>query len=71
VVINFTVSANQSNDFRISGTASSSSLVLRAAQGINSWEDFEQAAMTGHLYVNVHTTANPGGEIRGQLTLVP
>lgn len=69
VVVNFTVNANQSNDFRISGTARSADLVVRAAQGINSWEDLEQAAATGHLYVNVHTTTNPGGEIRGQLTV--
>lgn len=69
VVINFTVTANQSNDFRIAGTASASDLVARAAQGINSWDDLEQAAMTGHLYVNVHSQANPGGEVRGQLTV--
>jgi hypothetical protein len=29
--------------------------------------DLLQAAVDGHLYVNVHTVANPGGEIRGQL----
>ena len=23
--------------------------------------------LTGYYYVNVHTTANPGGEIRGQI----
>lgn len=30
----------------------------------------EQAAdlMAGHWYVNIHTAANPGGEVRGQLT---
>jgi len=38
VVINFTVNATQSNDFRISGTAGVTGLVARAAQGINSWD---------------------------------
>ena len=28
----------------------------------------EQAIMDGKAYVNVHTAANPGGEIRGQIT---
>lgn len=66
-VVNFTVVATQSNDFRITGTASASNLNARAAQGINSWDDFEQAIMNGDCYVNIHTQANPGGEIRGQL----
>ena len=69
VVINFTVTQNISNDFRISGTARASDLVPRAAQGVNSWEDFEQAMLTGQTYVNVHSQVNPGGEIRGQLTI--
>ena len=69
VVINFTVSAGISNDFRISGTARASDLVARAAQGVNSWDDLEQAMVLGQTYVNVHTQANPGGEIRGQLLL--
>ena len=29
--------------------------------------DLISAIRTGNIYVNVHTTANPGGEIRGQL----
>jgi hypothetical protein len=29
--------------------------------------DLLQAAEDGHLYVNVHTVAHPGGEVRGQL----
>ena len=40
---------------------------MRAPQGINSCEDFEQALLLNNTYVNVHSTANPGGEIRGQL----
>ena len=70
-VINFTIPANISNDFAVVGTASATDLNVRAAQGINSWEDLIQALVLGNLYVNIHSTANPGGEIRGQVTRVP
>jgi hypothetical protein len=71
VVVNFTVPAGISNDYAISGTASASDLTARAAQGINSWEDFIQALLLGNIYMNVHSTANGGGEIRGQVIRVP
>jgi CHRD domain-containing protein len=72
VVINFTVPAGGiSNDFGLTGTFACSDLVPRAPQGINSCEDFEQALLLGNTYVNVHSTNNPGGEIRGQLARVP
>ncbi len=68
VVINFAVPAGGiSNDFGLTGTFACSDVVPRAAQGINSCEDFEQALLLGNTYVNVHSTANPGGEVRGQL----
>jgi len=70
VVVNFTVAANISNDFAITGTASAADLTVRAANGINSWEDFIQALLLGNVYMNVHSTANPGGEIRGQVIRV-
>jgi len=71
VVVNFTVPANISNDFAIVGTASAADLTVRAPQGINSWEDFLQALLLGNVYMNVHSTANTGGEIRGQVVRVP
>ena len=71
VVVNFTVAAGISNDFVISGTASATDLTARAAQGINSWDDFVQALLLGNIYINVHSSNNPGGEIRGQVLRVP
>ena len=67
-VINFTVPAGGiSNDYALQGTFACSDVIARAAQGINSCDDFEQALLLNNTYVNVHSTANPGGEIRGQL----
>ena len=70
VVVNFTVPANISNDFAITGTASAADLTPRAPNGINTWEDFVQALQLGNVYMNVHSTANTGGEIRGQVIRV-
>ncbi len=71
IVVGFTVQANLSNDFSISGTASAADLQPRQAQGIGSWDDFIQALTLGQIYVNVHSQVNPGGEIRGQVVPVP
>ncbi len=51
-----------------SGTLTPLDLIARPALGINTWNDFVMALLAGNTYINVHTTANPGGEIRGQLT---
>lgn len=53
-----------------SGVRTPANLIPRPAQGINNWDDFVNAFMAGNTYVNVHTAAFPGGEIRGQLDLV-
>ena len=33
------------------------------------WPEFLESLLAGELYVNVHSPANPGGEIRGQIPL--
>src|SRR6266849_6681713 len=49
------------------GTRTSANLVARPDAGINTWTDFINALVAGNTYVNVHTIAHTGGEIRGQL----
>jgi hypothetical protein len=70
-VVNIPFTANQSNDFRLSGSATSANLNVRADQGIRSWDDFIQSLVGGQTYLNIHTTVNGGGEIRGQVIRVP
>ncbi len=71
VVVDLAPPPNISNDFSLRGTADSASLRPRAEQGIRTWEDFIQALVGGQVYVNIHSAVNPGGETRGQLTVVP
>jgi len=49
------------------GTRTATDLNTKASPSITSWNDFVKALLAGNTYVNVHTTANTGGEIRGQL----
>ena len=67
VVVNFAPAVTSSNDFSFSGTVQDTAFVLRPDQGIRSADDMFQAILGGNSYVNVHSSANPGGEIRGQL----
>ncbi len=71
VVVNFDPPVPASNDFAFTGVVKFSEFLLRPDQGIRSSEDMVQAILGGNSYVNVHSSANPGGEIRGQLTLKP
>lgn len=54
-------------DFSLDIRLSSAHLIPRAAQGILTMDDAIQALVTGNTYINLHTTSNPAGEIRGQL----
>jgi hypothetical protein len=70
-VVNLIFPTGVSNDFRLTGSATSATAGLRPDQGIRSWEDFIQAVVGGQTYLNIHTVVNGGGEIRGQVNRVP
>jgi len=67
VVIDFPNIAGRLGDFTTTFRVGEAAFRPSAAIGINSIDDVIQAVMTGNAYVNIHTTTNPAGEIRGQL----
>jgi hypothetical protein len=69
IVVNFAPPVPASNDFGFNGIVRAADFLLRPEQGIRSPDDMFQAILGGNSYVNVHSSANPGGEIRGQLVL--
>jgi hypothetical protein len=69
VVVNLAPPA-VNDDFTLRGSANGSAFSVRADQGIRTWDDFIQALVGGQVYVNIHSVANGGGEIRGQLVPV-
>jgi hypothetical protein len=69
VVINFPIVTGRTGDFEQTFTVGLPAFVPRPEIGINTLEDAFQAITGGNAYVNVHSTGNPAGEIRGQLTL--
>lgn len=50
-----------------SGSLTAFNLQARPEAGISSFADAINAILAGNAYINVHTTAFPDGEIRGQL----
>jgi hypothetical protein len=48
-------------------TLTSANFTADTANGINTFADAIAAILAGNTYVNVHTQANQGGEIRGQI----
>jgi hypothetical protein len=55
------------------GTITATDIVAVPAQGIaaNDLVNFLRVLASGDAYVNIHTTNFPGGEIRGQIKVVP
>ena len=67
VVIDFPIPAGRSGDLTLTFRVGAGQFRAQPAVGINTIEDIIQAITGGGAYVNIHTTTNPGGEIRGQL----
>ncbi len=71
VVLNFSFPPGRTGDFALLFRLTAADFVPRPEIGIATMDDFIQAITAGNGYVNVHTQGFPGGEIRGQLALVP
>ena len=70
-MIDFPAIAGRLGDFVTAFRVGEASFRPNAAIGINTIDDVIQAVANGNAYVNIHTTTNPGGEIRGQLVPKP
>ena len=70
VIFDLAPTAGTTGDFTLSQRLSAANLVVRAAQGIHTMADAIQALTGGNCYINIHTSNNPAGEIRGQLIRV-
>jgi hypothetical protein len=71
VVLNFPMPTGRTGDLPLSFRLGAAAFVARPDIGINTIQDALQAIVGGGAYVNIHTSANPAGEIRGQLVPIP
>jgi hypothetical protein len=70
VILDFPIPAGRTGDINLEFRLGSSQLRPQPALGILTIADAIQAIISGNAYVNIHTSQNPAGEIRGQLTVV-
>jgi hypothetical protein len=71
VVIDFPIPTGRTGDLAQVFRIGIGQFHARPEIGINTIQDAIQSIVLGNAYANIHTSANPGGEIRGQLTLAP
>jgi hypothetical protein len=71
VVVDFPIPTGRTGDFGLTFRVGPNSMRPNAGVGVVSFDDVIQTITGGGGYVNIHSTTNPGGEIRGQLTLRP
>ena len=65
VVVAFSPPATASDTF--SGSFTQADIKAQTSPVINTLDDLLVQMRAGNTYANIHTAANPGGEIRGQL----
>jgi hypothetical protein len=70
VVIDFPIGTGRTGDFTLNFRLHNGpAFHARPEIGITTFADALQAIAGGNAYVNIHTSAFPGGEIRGQLSV--
>jgi hypothetical protein len=67
VVIDFPIPTGRTGDLSLSFRVGAGQMRPRPEIGVSSIDDAIQSIIGGGAYVNIHTSTNPGGEIRGQL----
>ena len=69
VVVDFPIPTGRTGDFALTFRVGPNSMRPNAGVGVVTFDDVVQTIAGGGGYVNIHSTTNPGGEIRGQLRL--
>ena len=69
VVLDFPIPAGRTGDLSLTFRVGAASFRSQPQIGIVTMSDAIQSIIHGNAYVNIHTSANPAGEIRGQLSL--
>jgi hypothetical protein len=67
VVLDFNFPAGRTGDLGLSLTLTQRDFRARPEIGIQTMDDVIQAIVGGNAYINIHTSAFPAGEIRGQI----